>query len=425
LAYETDMRSISLTNRILMLGRLLAMAGRAVWAYKLRSIFVAVGVGFGIASLTLIVTSVEGANKMAHQMVDMFGPDAAFVIGGNIEKRAVGMRTLTLSWEDVHRLRQSLPGAYLVVPMRAKGSVDVRYKGQSATGTLVVGASEDYASSWNWPLAEGRDITVQDVERGARICIVGFKPAQELFGEEPALGKVIYMNSIPFQVVGQLSYRGFTGGGGGGDIDNRIIVPLPTLTQRFNMDRKYFRAIRVKFLEPEHMAAHVENLRAFLRHLHGLSEGEDDDFTIFTADEILEFMAMFKGGLVVFLSITATIAVLVGGFVLANLFSISVSERSYEIGLRKALGARNSAVLTQFLMEACLLTLVGGLLGLALGLGLGQLLTRLGILTISFSWNVFFISLASALGVGLLFGLKPARQAALMDPIQALRGGDG
>ena len=410
---------------LLLPSRILGMALKAIWAYKLRSVFVAVGVGFGIASLTLIVTSVEGANKMAHEMVDMFGPDAAFVIGGNLEKRAVGMRTLTLSWEDVYRLRQSLPGAYLVVPMRAKGDVDIRYQGESATGTLVVGATEDYASSWDWPLAEGRDLGVKDVERGARICILGDKPAKELFGKESPLGKVVYMNSIPFQVVGTLTYRGFSGGGGGGDIDNRIIVPLTTLTQRFNMDRKYFRAIRVKFLEPEYMSAHVANLRAFMRHLHGLGEHEDDDFTIFTADEILEFMAMFKGGLVVFLSITATIAVLVGGFVLANLFSISVSERSYEIGLRKALGAHNSAVLLQFLMEACLLTLIGAFLGLALGLGLGQLLTRLGILTISFSWNVFFISLASALAVGLIFGLKPARQASKLDPIQALRGGDG
>ncbi|MGE4505246.1 MAG: ABC transporter permease, partial [Desulfovibrionaceae bacterium] len=165
-------------------------------------------------------------------------------------------------------------------------------------------------------------------------------------------------------------------------------------------------------------------LRSMLRHLHGLGEQDDDDFTILTADEVLNFMAMLKGGLVVFLGVTATIAVLVGGFVLANLFSISVSERAPEIGLKKALGAPHSAILLQFLVEAAVLTVLGGLLGLFLGLGLGQLLTRLGILTIQFSWHAFGVALGSALAIGLVFGLKPARHAAGLDPILALQGQD-
>ncbi|MGE4292097.1 MAG: ABC transporter permease [Desulfovibrio sp.] len=416
-SYVPDMRVPRLANRVV------NMALEAIWAYKLRSFFVILGVAFGISSLTLIVTSVDGANRMAHEMVEMFGPDAAFVIGGDIKKRALGMRTMTLSWEDARRIKQSLPGAYLVVPMRAKGDITVKYQNKNFSGVQGVGSTANYTDAWNWPLSEGRDLSEQDVQRAAKVCLLGDQPSRELFGDESPVGKVIFVNNIPVQVVGRLSYRGMASGGGR-DLDNRLIMPLTTLTVRFNLDRKYFRALRVKFLQPELMSTHVENLRGLLRDAHGLKEGQDDDFMILTADEVLKFVAMFKGGLLVFLGVTAGIAVLVGGFVLVNLFTLSVSERSEEIGLKKALGARSSAILLQFLVEAAVLTLAGGLLGLFLGLGLGQLLTRLGILTIQFSWKVFFLSLASALTIGLVFGLKPAKQAASLDPINALRGGE-
>lgn len=407
--------------KLRLISRITGMGLGAVWAFKLRSFFVVLGVAFGIASLTLIITAVDGANRKAMEIVDMFGPDSALIFGGNFMKRAVGARSLTLSREDARRVTDSLPGAYEVIPMRAKGGQTVKAGSKNYQDVLIIGATENYAKAWNWPLAEGRDITAEDESKGAKVALLGDKPAQELFGDESPVGKVIYITNIPFQVVGKLSYRGFTGGGGG-DIDNRIIIPLNTLMQRYNLDRKYFRALRVKFYEPDYMAAHTENLRSLLRHLHHLEPEEDDDFTILTADEVLKFMAMFKGGLTIFLGVTATIAMLVGGFVLANLFSISVSERAEEIGLKKAMGAHKSAIMIQFLVEACALTLLGGVLGLFLGLGLGQFLSRLDILVIQFSWKAFFMALAGSQAVGLIFGLKPAKQAADLDPIQALRG---
>ncbi|WFS62233.1 ABC transporter permease [Pseudodesulfovibrio thermohalotolerans] len=403
------------------LTRVVSMGLEAVWAFKLRSIFVILGVAFGIASLTLIVTAVDGANRKALEMVDMFGPDAALVFGGNFQKRAVGMRTLTLSRDDAERIRASLPGAYQVLPMRARGSQTVKAGNRSCQDVVIVGTYENYSQAWNWPLSEGRDLSAEDERIGAKVALIGETPSRELFGDESPVGRVMYVSGIPFQVVGKLSYRGVTSGGGG-DVDNRIIIPLSTMVQRYNLDRKYFRALRVKFAEPDYMAAHTENLRSLLRHLHHLKPEDDDDFTILTADEVLKFLAIFKGGLTIFLGVTAGIAVLVGGFVLANLFSISVSERAEEIGLKKAMGARNSAIMLQFLVEACALTMLGGVLGLFLGLGLGQFLSRLDILTIQFSWKAFFMALAGSQAVGLVFGLKPARQAASLDPIQALRG---
>ena len=408
------------TETLRLPGRLLRMAVEALWAYKLRSAFVICGVALGIASLTIIVAAVDGAERKALEIVKFFGPDAAFVIGGNIESRAVGQRTLTLSWEDARAIRESLPGAYLVVPMRAKGGLSLR-QGETASDLgLAVGATSGYAEVWNWPLAEGRDLTEEEVTRGAKVCLIGDTPARALFGDASPVGRTLYLDRLPLQIIGRLSYRGLSGGGG--SVDDRIILPITTLTQRFNLDRKYFRALRVKFRDTDNMAANVEGLRSLLRHLHQLQPTDKDDFTILTADEILKFLSMFKGGLVVFLGVTALVAVVVGGFVLANLFYLSVSERTMEIGLKKALGAKKSAILLQILAEAVLLTLIGALFGMAIGMGMGQLLARLGILEILFSWKVFFMALAAAVAIGVLFGLKPARQAAALEPIAALKG---
>ena len=405
------------------LGRALAFALEAVWAYKLRSVFVASAIALGIAALTIIVTSVDGAQRRALEIVDTFGPDAVFVLGGDIMSRAPGRRSMTLTWDDARAMEQSLPGAYLVVAMRARRGRRARAGSRDTALPVLVGSTEGYVQAWNWPLSEGRDISRADVQYGAKVALIGDAIARSLFGEASPLGQVVYVDNLPVRVIGRLAYRGV--GAGGGTIDERMIVPISTLTQRFNMDRKYFRALRVKFHNPERMATHVENLRSLLRHQHRLADNAPDDFTLLTADQILQFISMLKGSLVAFLGVTATAAMVVGGFVLANLFYISVSERTEEIGLRKAMGATSWQITAQFLFEAALLTLAGALAGMALGMGLGQLLSRLGVLEILFSAKVFFLALGAALAIGLIFGLRPARRAAGLDPVAALRGEGG
>ncbi|MDX9708446.1 MAG: ABC transporter permease, partial [Trichloromonas sp.] len=236
----------AILNRLRLSARILHMALTAVWAYRLRGCFVILGVGLGIASLTVIVAAIDGAERKAYEIVDTFGPDAIFVIGGDIRNRAVGQRFNTLTYADVEVLRQSLPGAYLVVPMRSQHNLPVRFERNKIQVSAIVGATEGYAQVWNWPLSEGRDFTAEDIERGAKVCLIGDAPARELFGDRSPLGQTIFIEKLPVQVIGRLIYRG-TPTGGGTPIDERIIVPLTTLTQRFNLDRKYFRALRVKF----------------------------------------------------------------------------------------------------------------------------------------------------------------------------------
>jgi len=396
----------------------------ALAAYKLRSAFVVLAVALGIAALTIIIAAVDGARRKAMEIVEWFGPDAVLVFGGNIETRAVGQRTLTLTREDAQAIERSLPGAYMVTPMRSKTAVTLRYENRNMVTPLIVGATADYAQAWNWPLAEGRDISEEDVRLSAKVCLIGDAPARELFGEESPIGKVILAGDLPVQVVGRLAYRGFTPGGGGVSVDDRLIMPISTLTQRFNLERRYFRGLRVKFLEPELMETHLESLKSLLRHLHRLEDDVPDDFTVISASEVLKFLTMITGGIMVFLGITAGAAMVVGGFVLANLLFLSVSERQGEIGLRKAMGATSLDITMQFLSEAVWLTLLGALLGIGLGIGLGQLLAKLGLLEIRLSLRLFLLALASALAIALVFGLKPARSAAGLDPIEALRGGE-
>jgi len=404
--------------------RILGMSLGALWAYRLRSFFVVLAVALGIAALTIIIASVDGARRKALEIVEWFGPDAVLIFGGNIETRAVGQRNLTLTDKDAQAIEGSLPGAYLVVPMRSKASVTLRFENRNMVTPVMVGATADYASAWNWPLAEGRDISQDDVKHSAKVCLIGDYPAKELFGDQSPIGQVILVQDLPVQIIGRLAYRGFTPGGGGTSVDDRIVLPLSTLTQRFNLERKYFRALRVKFIEPELMESHIENLRSLLRHNHKLKPEDPDDFSILSASEILKFLTMITGGIMVFLGITAGAAMVVGGFVLANLLFLSVSERREEIGLKKALGATSTAITIQFLSEAVLLTLLGALIGVAIGIGMGQLLAKLGFLEIRLSVKLFALALASALAIALVFGLKPARKAASLDPIEALRGGE-
>jgi putative ABC transport system permease protein len=396
----------------------LAQAYRAVCAYKLRTIFCLVSVALGIGSITVIVAATEGAYQKAYDMVAIFGPDALLVLGGSEEARAIGQRQKTLSLDDVDAVRESFPTAYVVVPMSSIGNTDVAYRANKIQ-TLVIGSTNDYSRVWTWPVVEGSDFTEEDVRGLRNVGIIGQYVAWQLFGDDPPIGKHILVKGIPIQIVGVLAERGTSPGGS--NLDDRIIIPITTVMRKVQNETKYVSVLRVRFTDQSNLEARVEELRSFLRQRHGLGEGEPDDFRIISPREIIKFLVALTGSLVVFLGVTGVISLVVAGFVLANLFLLSVRERGKEIGIRRAVGARRRDVLLQFLGEALLITTAGGLLGFLLGVAASRFLVLIAQFPIHFSWKAFAIGLVLSWVVGVGFGLQPASRAAQLNPIEAIR----
>lgn len=399
--------------------KILSQSIKAIKAFKLRTLFCLLSVSLGVSSITIIVAATEGAYEKALDIVSVFGPDSLLVFGGSEEIRALGLRQRTITIDDVEAVRREFSSAYLVVPMTAVREVNVSYKDKRHQ-TLVVGSTSDYSRVWTWPVIQGSDFTEEDVRGMRNVCLMGIHVMRQLFGDEDPVGKYITVRNMPVQVVGVLSERGTSPGG---DIlDDRIIMPITTVMRKLQNETRYISAFRIRFEDRENLNIHIEELRSFLRHRHRLQGAESDDFRIVSPKEIIKFLVALTGTLVAFLGVTGLISLIVAGFVLANLFLLSVRERTNEIGLRRAVGANKRDILLQFLGEAVILTTLGGLTGFILAIAGSELLTLIFEFPMKFSWKAFAIGIALSWIVGIIFGLQPARKAAELNPVEAIRG---
>lgn len=399
--------------------KILSQSYLAIKSFKLRTIFCLISVALGIASITVIVAATEGAYKKALEMVARFGPDSLLVFSGGEEARAIGLRQKTLTLEDIDAIKEAFPSAYLVVPMSSVSNVTVSYKDKKYQ-TLVIGSTSDYSQVWTWPVIGGSDFTDMDVKGLRNVALIGQYLLKELFGDEDPVGKYILVKSIPVQIVGVLSERGTSPSGQ--NLDDRLIIPLTTLMRKLQNETKYISAFRIRFLDQKNLYNYVDELRHFLRQRHNIPENEPDDFRIVSPKEIVKFLVALTGSLVVFLGITGVISLMVAGFVLANLFLLSVKERTTEIGIRRAHGAKKRDILFQFLGESVILTTTGGLLGFILGVIFSELLKFIAEFQIYFSWKAFTIGIVLSWLIGIIFGLQPANRAANINPIEAIRG---
>ena len=400
------------------LSLLLIQSFEAVKAFKLRTFFCLVSVALGIAAITIIVAATEGAYKKAYDIVASFGPDSVMVMSGSEEARAIGQRDKTITLDDLDAVRQAFPTAYVVIPSTWVGSTTVSYKGNRYQ-SLVVGSSSDFSRAWTWPVVEGSDFTDDDIRRYANVGLIGQEVARELFGNESPVGKFIQVRNLPVQIVGVLQERGTTAGGG--SLDNRIILPYTTVMKKIQNEPRYVVAMRLRFTDLENLDLRVEELKRLLRYRHRIPDGQPEDFRIFTSKDIVNFLVALTGSLVVFIGIVGVISLIVAGFVLANLFLLSVKERVKEIGIRRSVGARRKDIMIQFLTEAVMITTAGGVVGFILGVISAQLLTYVAEFPVYFSWKAFAIGLVLSWAVGIGFGLHPARQAANLEPIEAIR----
>ena len=253
------------------------------------------------------------------------------------------------------------------------------------------------------------------------LALLGHETMHELFGEENPVGKTILVRQIPVQVVGVLQERGAAQGGG--NIDNRVVMPLTTVMRKLQNEAKYISFLRIRFADQDNLERRVEEIKSFLRVRHRIPDGESDDFQIFSSKDIIKFLVALTGSLVAFVGIVGIISLIVAGFVLANLFHLSVRERTGEIGIRRSIGAKRRDILFQFLGEALIITTMGGICGFILGIATATLLKYVEDFPIHFSWKAFAIGLLLSWIVGIVFGLRPASQAANLEPIEAIRGG--
>ena len=403
--------------------RLFLQAQGAIGAYWTNSVFIVCAISLGIAALTVIMASMEGASRKAEELAAKFGPTSINIIGGNLVEQAMANRPMTLTWEDVRRIGELMPGAERVSPLLLRAGVLVKSGARRHTADTLAGTGAEHGPSWGWYPEEGRDFTSEDVELGRSVCLMGAATAKALFGSANPLGRVVVVDNVPLVVIGVLTRQGLSSGDM--DFDDRITVPITTMIRRFNLSRHYLSQVRVTFAKsstPQHMAEYSRELRGLVRSLHGIREGEPDDFLLVTMQDIMDFVDVVKGSIVLFLGLVAVVTMLTGGFAQANLFYLAVTDRSVEIGLKKALGASSGAIFVQFLLEAVLLAFLGALCGLLLGASFGAILSSFGLLSISLSPRGFCVAVLMACAIGCAFGVRPAQKAAGLAPVAALGG---
>jgi putative ABC transport system permease protein len=401
--------------------RVLRIAGEgfvALFAHRLRTFFMMAGTIVGIAALTVIMALGKGTEKMVMQRVNTFGPRAIMLLaGGGKDVPSPDITVTTLTLQDAEAVREQIGGLEIVSPMAWSFQMNVR-RDASQTSSGVWGVEPSWHDAWNWYTVAGQDISDEDVATMARVCLIGHTVKRELFGEEDPVGQRLYVNTVSLVVKGVLEKRGASPGGG--DFDNRVILPITTAMRRV-MNVDHLGAIRMITRDPSLMSKQAEQIRELMRGRHPITPPREDDFRVITSQVIARVVRGASRTLSALLIALAALSLIVGGIVMMNILLISVSERTKEIGLRRALGASQKDVFAQFLTESLAVTFVGMLVGSLIGLGVSQILSRVQSRPVVVSWEPFALGVAFALLVGTFFGMQPARKAAKLHPVEALR----
>jgi putative ABC transport system permease protein len=401
------------------LRRLALAALRSLARNRLRSLLTALGIVIGVAAVIVMVALGQGAQRRIQREIGGLGRNMLTVFSGagQVGGVARGAGTLaTLTLDDVERLREEASLLAHVSPLVRSGVQVVA--GASNWSTTIVGVSPDYLEVRDWALVEGEPFTEREERTGAKVLLLGQRVAQELFGGEPALGERVRVGRVPFRVAGVLASKGV--GGGGQDLDDLVMAPVGAVLGRLTRPDAPLQ-IHLSVADAERMDAAAVEVQEILRASHRLREGEEDDFTIRSQADLVAAATATTETLTMLLGGVAAVSLLVGGIGIMNIMLVSVTERTREIGIRLAVGAKSRDVLLQFLLEALALTGGGALLGVAIGLGASQVFALGGRFETAPDLPSIVLASLFAMGVGLLFGLAPARRAANLDPIEALR----
>jgi len=403
------------------LGESLRMAVKTLTANKLRSSLTMLGIVIGNASVIAMVGIGEGAQRYVNDQLQTLGPNVLFVAPGNRETRELGgleiPRTLVVA--DAREIAEQVPSVVGVAPEFSLRSL-VTFRNRNAN-TSVVGTTEQFLQVRSFDMAQGRFIADLDLTRRSQVAVLGATLADRLFDDAPPIGQAIRVKGTTFEVIGVMAQKGSNLGL---DYDDSVIVPITTQASRLVGRRQSPYGIEVSFIsvstkDRESMSTAAFQITNLLRLRHNI-RGEDD-FFIQSQDTLLSIAETITGALTVMLAAIAGISLLVGGIGIMNIMLVSVRERTQEIGLRKAIGASQRDILMQFLIEAIILSIVGGLIGTGLGISGIVLISVLTPFEAGVSGMAIAIAVGVSGGIGLFFGVFPARQAAKLDPIVALR----
>lgn len=389
---------------------------------KLRSGLTILGIVIGVASVIAMLAVGTGAENEITGSIESIGTNLIFVFSGG-EEDVKNPKPLTLLDAEAINDPFAAPSVLAVAPT-LNGNAEISYSGESSN-TEINGVTPDYEYVRNWGVTEGEFINDSHILGRAAVALIGVDVAEDLFGHTfSVVGETIRINSQPFRVIGVLEERG---GGGFGSEDNVVLMPISTAQARLLKRGKQGQVdvIFVQAITAEAVLQAGEEISQILRTRHRTAVGLDD-FSILNQQDFLETASAITGVLTVFLGGIAGISLLVGGIGIMNIMLVSVIERTKEIGLRKALGARKRDILYQFLTESILLSLIGGLVGILLGWGIGEVVGRIAAandtsLTPVVGLDAVLLATIFSTAVGLFFGLYPANRAAKLEPVEALR----
>jgi putative ABC transport system permease protein len=395
------------------------IAFRALRRNKLRSVLTALGIIIGVGAVIAMVSIGNGAKAQVEQQIASLGENVILIFSGSITSS--GIRTGwgsagTLKIEDAEAIRREVPGVVAV-------SEEVVSTSQVSAGnqnwfTRIYGESPEYFDIRKWPLSEGAIFTPQDVRSANKVCVIGRTTASQIFGSDNSIGQILRIKGVPFLVTGVLTPKGLSPQGT--DQDDIVIMPYTSAMKRV-IGGTTLRGINVQVASPNDLAPGQQQIIELLRQRHNIRPGRDDDFTVRNQQEIAEAATATSKVMTLLLGAIASVSLVVGGIGIMNIMLVSVTERTREIGVRLAVGAHGRDILTQFLIEAVTLSSIGGVIGIVIGLGTSQVLSKVAhwptLISITSIIVAFFFSAA----VGIFFGFYPAREAARLDPIEALR----
>ncbi len=396
----------------------------SLWVNRVRTGLTILGIIIGVGAVITMLAVGGGAQARVAEQIQSLGSNLIIVLSGSVTSGGVRLGSgsqLTISEDDAASMGRDVASVQAVAPVVRGGAQAVF--GNLNWSTVVYGITPDYFDAREWALQAGRPFTREDMDGAAKVALLGQTVVHNLFGNSDPVGQMIRLKKVPFTVIGVLGRKGQSTMGE--DQDDAILIPLSTAKKRLlgvsQANPRAVGAILVKVREAREMKDAEQEIRALLRQRHHLQPGQDDDFTVRNLSEILESQEAASRAMTVLLAAVASVSLVVGGIGIMNIMLVSVTERTHEIGLRMAVGARRRDILSQFLVEAMTVSLVGGLIGVVLGVagsyGIGYL-AEWGIV-IQPAAIVLAFSFAAA--VGIFFGFYPARKASRLDPVEAMR----